>query len=217
MQRHEVAPRARWACALARRRRRRPGGRGRRASPGAPGAPSGWRRPSGPRPGRRSARSPSGPLLKSQTGLAARSGSGAMDEPRRVLEPVEHVRRAPDHERVVAVGVLHRRGGSCLGVDAGRAKRLGDPFGDPLRGAVAGRVGDEDVHRWPPSAAGSGRPFEHHDAGGDRSARPRAVRHGPAGRANRTGERSIRGDQAGCSARRWRATSRPGTTRIRTA
>jgi hypothetical protein len=54
-----------------------------------------------------------------------------------VLEPVEHVRGAPDNERVIRGKALDRRGRSRLGIDPGRLQRLGDPFGYPPRGTVA--------------------------------------------------------------------------------
>ena len=61
-------------------------------------------------------------------------------------EPVEHIRRAPDDEDVVPLGTLDRGDWLSLGIDAGGLQRLSDPFGDPLGGAVAARIRDENMH-----------------------------------------------------------------------
>ena len=89
---------------------------------------------------------PSGPLLNSHTGLAARTFRVAPHELRGFLAPVQLVRGAPDHERVVAgqiTRILHR---AHFGLAASRPQARGDPPGDPPGGAVLARIHDKNRH-----------------------------------------------------------------------
>jgi hypothetical protein len=79
-------------------------------------------------------------------GLPDEDRPTALHQAHGVLEPVEHVRRAPDHEGVVLGDALDGSGSTKLRVDPGRLELQGDPLGNPLRGAVPARVGDQDAH-----------------------------------------------------------------------
>src|SRR6185369_6965841 len=70
----------------------------------------------------------------------------APDERGRRTEPAAHVGRAPDDESVIFVDRAGVLDAPQRDVQAGPLERRGDALGDAPGGAVAGGVGNEDLH-----------------------------------------------------------------------